>query len=147
MYRQPMSTLKTRVCSGWRKTTVPGGQWLWSCCSWALVEAVKGGEHCPRSLWVPPDASLTPPVGLPGMLVRLTGRPVFKRFSFLIGSAYNVSPMPNNHDTMLPLTVYVLTYYMLCQNNQVHAEVQEVRVFLADLVFLSSLCLPCLPSY
>ena len=45
MYRQPTSTLNTRVCSGWRKTTVPGGQWPYSEPSRLLEETVRGGEQ------------------------------------------------------------------------------------------------------
>ena len=45
MYRQPTSTLNTSVCSGWRKTTVPGGQWPYSEPRRLLEETVRGGEQ------------------------------------------------------------------------------------------------------
>ena len=45
IYLQPISTLKTSVCSGWRKTTVPGGQWPYRLWRWLLVDTVRGGEQ------------------------------------------------------------------------------------------------------
>ena len=64
---------------------------MWSCLSWAVVDAVNGGEHCPSLGSC--DVPLIPPVGSPATLVILTGRPELRRLSFLTGSASNVSPI------------------------------------------------------
>ncbi len=39
-YLQPTSTRKARVCSDWRKTTVPGGQCACRWRSWSTVAAL-----------------------------------------------------------------------------------------------------------